>query len=691
MNEPPALDPESHEDDTVVSVWRRRLVLLLLIALVIAVAAPTFGGCSGFFNQKKVVATFAVGGVTHEIHDQDLHEFMVRYNAMMRLFSDPRQPRGFPEGDEGVKSAIHVLMIDAAAKAEGVHVPDSAVVNVIQKRFSTGPGAFDEAAYRSRLSEYTGGALNHERLSDMLKISMRRDQYEQMFGAAFEVVPGQDAYETWKKRSVKLTTDYVASPFEMQRAKVDAMQPSDEDLAKLAGRQEVKRVLAIPPSKVVEVAYLKAADMTEEQFKAAKLFTEKAEIFSEERTLDDSAFIHFHENRDTVYNAPNWARFVEPDFPRRLAEFEKAMSDWEKLPKEEKEKKPQPGPAPKDPVKEYPGDAKSQFSKWKDRIEKEVLAREIVKHLAQTAERAGKSLAEVVPEYAAYGVRTAKNAEPLPDDLLVEKFPDPVARDSEFDQIARVRFKPPAEGQQFKRQYWSDPVPTTRLGDRLADRGYMVLSLESCDPARSYAIADKREEVVKIWKKLQVAEEAKKPLEEIKKEAEAAGTDAAKRREALKAAAEKRGLSVATLSRFNAKTETPKPPEAEPGQTLPADVAAVARRMALRNYVQQGYQMLQKKEPGEFVDPHWINEEKMDAAMLIMVVEKREPSAAEMQDDDLNMERMRGAQAAMQKANALFGFDAVAKRFNLQRFEEKPKKESAEAKPETPPAVPPSK
>jgi hypothetical protein len=693
MNEPPALDPEAHEDDTVVSVWKRRMVLILLIVLVVAVAAPTFGGCSGFFDSKKVVATFEAGGRTHEVDERGLHDFMRRYNMAMRLFPGPQGgAQMLPDGEEGVKSALHIRMIDEAAKAEGVEVPDAVVTDTIRSHpYFQVAGKFDEARYRSVLNDLGRGELEHKDLAEILRMDLRRQHYEQIFGTAFELVPGQDAYESWKKRAAKLTVDFVPSSFELQRAKVEAMQPAEEDLEKLKNRPEVRKILAIPPSKVVEIAYAKASEMTAEQFAAAKKFLEEAEVYTEDAPLEAEAFRLFHENRDIAFTAERWAKWSDPEFPTKLAQYEKDLAEWEKRPKEEKDKVAPP-PKPKNPAEDWPGDPRGQFEKWGDQIRKERVAKDLVKHMGQRAEREGKPLSALEPDYARFGVKTAKNAEPLPDDQIVEKFPASVARDSEFDQIVRGRLRAPAEGEAFKRRYHVDePIPTTRLADRTADRGFMVAVLEQSDPARQYAVADKKVEIVKVWRELQIAEEAKKPLAEIKKEAEAAGTDVAKRQEALRAAAAKQGLPVHSLRRFNSKTEAPKAPAAEPGKTLPPDVEAVAQRINWRNYVQKGYAQLSTMAPGQFVEPHWPGGE-VQAAMLVLVVEKHEPAPVEMQDDDVRVERMIAARTARQKAMDLFGFDALAKRFNLQRFDEKPKKDKDEVKaPEKTVEDPPTK
>lgn len=676
MTEKPALDPELHEDDTLTSVWKRRFVLVLLVILVVAVAAPTFGGCSGFFSTKKTVATFEVAGRTIDVSEEDLGHFIVRYSSTMRMLGIDR---GFGDGDEGTKEALRRMMLDAQAKAEGIHVSDAQVAEIIQSRpqFQVG-GKFDEGRYRGEMSNYSRGGLNHQYVSDMLRVLLRTEEYEHLGATAYQIVPGEQAYDAWKKRSMKLTADYVAVPYEAQRGKIDAIQPSEEDLVKIAGLPAVRAILAVPPRKTIEVAVLKVEEMSAEQYAAAKKFAEDAEIYTEERPLQAEAFVLFHSNRDSVFTKDHWSQIQDPDYPKKRREYEELHAKWEKEPKETRGEEPK---EPKDPRVGYPEEERGEFPFWRERAEKELLAQQIVKDLVKKAEREGKSLSEVAPEYARFGVRVVRNQEPLSDAEIVAKYPDPVARDSEFDQVAIVAFKAPAEGAVFKRQYQSQPVPTTRLSDRLADRGYMVMSLESCDAARQYSIAERAEAVVEYWRKHQVVEAAKSVAEEIRKKAEAGLPDVAKVTEALRKAAADAGLEVQTLRRFNRTTDAPKVPVAAAGETLAPEVQAIARRLALRNRVQQDYQLLSGLEVGKPRDPVLVDE-KLEAAFVIVVTEKYEPRPIEMREEELRSERYGLAIQAKTKVDEVFGYDELAKELHLQRFDEKPK--PAATKPEKP-------
>jgi hypothetical protein len=673
--EPEMLDPDAHEGDSVTSVWKRRMILVLLIILVVAVAAPTFGGCSGFFASRKVAATYEVAGTTYDVSEDDLARTHNHLNSMMLLLG---MQRGLPEGEAGVNEALRKLMLASAAKASGVRVPDAQITELLESRpqFQVA-GKFDEGRYRTALSNFSRGGLTHEFLCDALRLELLAETYEQLGAVMFEVVPGDGAYDAWKKRSVKLSVEFVTSPYEAQRARIEAMQPTIEELDKIAALPAVKSILAVPPRKTVEVAYLKVEDMTDEQFAAAKKFADEAEIFSEDRPLDAEAFVLFHNDRESNFTKAHWGEIHDPGYPARKKAFDADYAAWEKEPKEGRRQEPA---EPKDPTIGYPTEEPLQYQLWKDRAQKEVLAQRITNHLAVRAEKDVKSLADVGAEYARFGVKVVKNPEPLADDEIVAKFPDPVARDSEFEQVVRVIFKAPAEGAVFKPQYQTQAVPTTMLSERIHDRGYMVLRLDSCDPARQYQVGERREAVLEYWRKYQIAEAAKTLAEEIRKKAEAASPDVAKVVEVMEKAASEAGLTAQSIRRFNRTTDAPKAPVAAAGQTLSPENQAAARRIAERNRVQQDYQALSSLDAGKLRDPVLVDD-KTSAAYVIAITEKHEPLPVEMREADLNQEEYAAAQKARMKFDTLFGYEALAKQFNLRRFDEKPSKVDKPADP----------
>jgi hypothetical protein len=359
-------------------------------------------------------------------------------------------------------------------------------------------------------------------------------------------------------------------------------------------------------------------------------------------------------------------RLEHPEYEVLRADWVKQKAEWEKKPADTRGAEP---PEPKDPGADYPAPERA-FPLWRERVEKEVVARAIVAHLAEAAERAGKSLTEAAAEYARFGVKVARNAEPLSDADIVKDFPDAIARDSEFDQVAITEFKAPAEGVTFKPRYHGKPVPTTRLAERLADRGFMVLRLEACEPPRQFALQERRQPVVDFWRTYQTTEGARALAEEIRKKAEAAGPEVEKMVAAMKQAAADAGLSLETLSRFCGTSDAPKPPVAESGKELSPQLAALARKIALRNRVQTDYQLLSGLAVGKLREPV-LADEKASAAFAVLVTEKIEPKPVEMSEEDLRRERLGVAAQTIEKAYQAFDYDAVAKRLHLQRFDQK--------------------
>jgi hypothetical protein len=194
----------------------------------------------------------------------------------------------------------------------------------------------------------------------------------------------------------------------------------------------------------------------------------------------------------------------------------------------------------------------------------------------------------------------------------------------------------------------------------------MVLRLDACDPARQYQVTERREPVIAFWRSHVIAESAKQLAEDVRKKTEAAGADLAKAREAMRAAATEAGLTVETLRRFNRTTEAPRPPQAAPGETLAPELAALAQKLEVRNRVQQDYQVLSGLEPGKTRDPNLVDE-KAGLAVAVLLVEKHEPSPTEMRDDDAQQEKFGIAFQAKNRADSVFSYEALAKRYQIVR------------------------
>lgn len=422
---------------------------------------------------------------------------------------------------------------------------------------------------------------------------------------------------------------------------------------------------------------MKVEDMTLAQVEAAEKFANEVEIFNEDEPLNDAAFVLFHTKRDHVFTKANWGRLVDPDYVSKKARWDEQHAKRESDPN--KAALPAEDPEPKDPAADYPANSREQFPLWRERAIKETLAEKILTRLATRAEREGKSLTEAGAEYARFGVKVVRNDTPLTDEELVDKFPDPIVRDSDFDQTARNRFRAPPEGVVFKPVYVTQPVATTRIGERIRDRGMMVMRLESSDAARQSSPTEKREVVTEFWRKHKVSQLAKAQAEVIRAKADAAGPELDKRSQALRAAAAEMGLEVHTLRRFNNSTTAPKIPVAGPNEKLAPELEASARRVAFRNRVQQHYTFLSVLEPGKIVD-QVVLDDRSQAAYAMLLTDKHEPTPLEMRDTDLRQERYGLAQQSMSKMTELTSYDALAKRFSLERFDPQPKKKSEEKK-----------
>ena len=129
-------------------------------------------------------------------------------------------------------------------------------------------------------------------------------------------------------------------------------------------------------------------------------------------------------------------------------------------------------------------------------------------------------------------------------------------------------------------------------------------------------------------------------------------------------------LTSQTLRRFHRMTEAPKVPAAAPGQTLTPEVEAAARRIKYRNLVQQEYPLLAGYPAGKFLEPPFMDD-KSEAAYVMFIVEKHEPTPVEMRDADVRQARYGVAFQAKMKADQLFSYETVAKRVNLVRLDEK--------------------
>jgi hypothetical protein len=647
------IDIEEHEGETRSKVWVRRFLFGLVIVLCVSFAAPTFGSCSGALGTggQKVWGRFSVGGREVEVHEDDFRRVQTRLAAALRLFA----PDAKVEDDQ----VWGQILLDAAAKAEGVHVSDEQVVRFLAEHpaFQT-DGKFDESRYRTeirQLAKYTG--VDHEGFTSALKSLLRTEIYRSVYASAFSVPQSREAYEEWKKTNVKLTVDFVVQPYAALRERAAGLPVTDEDLRRAAILPEILKMRTVPARRGLEAAYLRARDVTAEQRAAMEEFVKANSLLPKDESLEALSWNAFWSNRQAggTYTREAWAAW-------KRVEHQRAMADWEKLPEPRPEK---PRDASAEPWPEKPAD---QFYKhWYDFVAKELLAREVVRHLALRAERESKSFAELAPDYARFGVKVVATPEPFSEADITSRFPDDLGRDSELEQAVRTRFRAPAADRTFAPEVLTDPVPATRLVDHPQDRGWIVARWTSWEPARERDVFEVRAQAEAYYRTYRANEIARDTLEAVRKKVDESGTDLATRQKSLRAAAAEAGLEVRTIRRFNARTERPQPPVIA-GDATPEQQAA-AERMSWRNRVQDDYPVLSKLEPGKLRDPVYLDD-SVGAAFLELLVEKHEPEPQEMDDNTLRSERYVRMFQARRAMNDALSPKELKKRFRLELTED---------------------
>ncbi len=671
------LDLEQHEEETRWDVWRRRLMFALLIALCVAFAAPTFGACSGVLGSggHEVVGTYRVAGADRTLYEGDFRAVFTRYLSTKGILEGGYAEK--QDAEEQTRDVWRHILLDEIAVAEGIHVPDSEVAEAIHSiPYFQHAGEFSEDHYRAFLRDHTQGALGHKEFSATIREMLRVARYHSMYALALGLQPAEEVYDTWRKRNLKITTAYAVQPYESIRAEVAAVAPTDEELRRVENLPPVKDMLRTPARKKVEAAFARLRDLSAEQVQAMEKFVAELGVTSEESPLPALAFGEFHSGRTRIYTRENWIAWRRPEYERLKAEHDKALAEWEATPEEGRGPKPE---APKDPAaEEWPNVAREEFDRyWRETVTAEVLAREVLRHFAERAEREGKAFSELVPEYSRFGIRVVANEEFMTGEELAKQFPERLGQDTELEQVVWSQLKGPAEGAPFKPQVHPQPVPTTRLTDRLDDRGFMVLRLAAFDAPRILTIEEARDKVVDFWRKHRVGEIAKERLEALKARVEAASAEAPAREAELEKGAAEAGMQFGRLRRFNRDTRQPQPPEPTPGQELSPELADAAKKVRWRNRVQQDYAALLATEAGKFREPPLLDE-KADAGFLALVVEKYEPAPIEMTAAELRTGRMIGQQEVRRKMEKLLGYEEVARRTDLVRHDLKAKEEKAD-------------
>jgi len=646
------LDLQEHQGETHWDVWKRRLLFLLLIGLCVAFAAPTFGSCSGAMGTggSELWGTFEVNGEKVEVRENDFVRAKTRVGALMSFLGSQERM-----SDQAVWA---LLLQDAAARAAGIDVSDEQVQAFLRDRanFVSADGRFDGERYANRIRAFAQvSAVDHEGITWAIRALRRVDVYMSVWAAAYDVPESQAAFEEWRKENVKLTVDWTVEPYAAMAEKARSLPVSDDDLKRIAHLPKIQAMCTVPARRGVEAAYVRLRDLTPENVAAMRDFVRQAGIRADDLAVDKAAWEVFwaHQGAQEAYSEAAWRRW-------KGTEYRKKLEEWNAL--------PEPRPAdlePKDPAAvPWPETSNEQFQQmWKPLATKEALAQDVLRQMAERAERENASLASLLPEYEKMGVRVAATDEPLPDDELADKFPDGLGKDSDLDQRVRTQFKLPEGDAQFVPKVLTDPIPATRSVLAVEDRGWFVLRWTSLDPARTRDVLEVRDEATKYYREeYRASELARDALQEIQKAVEAVDGVPA-RREALRTAAEAAGLQVETLRRFNRRTEKRTPPNL--GTDATDEAKRAAERIRRRNRVLDDYAGLARHEPGMVRQPILLDE-ATGAAYLMLLVEKHEPDAIEMDASALRSAVMIRRYQSRGKAQQALTPQELTKRFHLE-------------------------
>lgn len=630
MEEKP-LDLAEHEKEAPLAVWKRRALFVLLIVLCVAFAYPVSGSCSGALGTggSPEWGTFKVGGKERVVREEEFRRTFENLDRVYSVLLPGRERREMTN-----EQVWDHILLDELAKAEGVHVSDAQIRDFLAgfPDFQTA-GDFDEQKYRAFLREMAAyGGFNHETFTTTLRSMLRRRTYERVFQGVSAVASSPEAYEAWKKENLRVSADWVARPYEDLQAKAEAEPVTEQDLRAVAAVPEVLAMRRVPARRSLEAAVILVREVTPEQRKAMEETVVASGVLPRGHTLDTLSWQWYWGNQKAgdAFSRENWLRAKRKEYADLRARFDEEHKAWAAKPEAERGEEPKP---PADPSAEpWPEQPREVYAKhFADRVRSEVLAREVIREFALRAERESKSFAELGPDYAKFGLRVVATPEPLADADLVERFPEGLGRDSEVEQVVRGQFRMPEAGTPFTPKIHAEPVPTTRLAEKIDARGFLALRWSGLEPSRERDVLEVREKVEEFVRRRRTIDGARDSLAEVQKKVEAAGADAATRAAALRAEVAAAGIGeVRTLRRFHRDSARSAPAASGPG-------AAAAER---RNRVQADYAVLSRTEVGKFRDPILLDD-STKAAYLILVTEHHEPTPAEMDENTMRVQRMR--------------------------------------------------
>lgn len=650
------LDLEFHEeDDTVFSVVKRRIMFVVLIGLCVAMAAPSFGSCESALGGRDegMAGEFTVDGEMFRVSRQEFQK------ARLRLWSAHAILSGGRDADDKDPAVWSYLMLDAAARKAGIHIPPQEIGRRLVKQgslaraFIAPDGQVDAQRYAEYVRSAAGNAVSVDTATQALGELMRGTEYVQLYLPAMRTTTEQDAFDTWRKDNPKLGVTYAAVPFADHEAEVEGQSPTDDELALIQQDPSLRGTFQVASRKRIEAAYLHVRSIDD------ALATKLRDFATAEGLLDDAdpamdldlkAFELYHRDRERVFTESRW-----------LAARESGIAPWLTGAGSEEDDGGET-------ERVYPDNDEQRFDEfWGPWARREWLARAAVERLARAAEQQQLSLAEAASKapFADLGIQVVSNEELLADDEFAERFPEGLAVDTEFSILLRGELAGPAEGEAFLPKVRNTAIGTTNLMTQLGDRGSMVLRLADWQAARPMTMDEikEREDVLDAWRRWKVRGMVEKRLSALVESIEGG--------KSMEDAVAEAGLELRTLPGFRSDASRPTPPTADPGEELSPELATLAARIRHRNRVVDRYRELLRLNPGELLEPPPLDS-AAEAGLLIRVDSKTPPTVREMGTQEMSVQMQRQALTNRRAVVESLSFEALSDRFALRIIPETP-------------------
>jgi len=482
--------------------------------------------------------------------------------------------------------------------------------------------------------------------------------------------------------NLRLTVGFVVQPFGPLETEFAAQEPGEDALQKFVGDKEEYKV---PPRKTIETAFVRATDVSDEQFAQLETFAFAQELVPVEEgddatlVLDRELFSRFWEAYDdgSRYTKEQWAAIQrrDPAFQEALTDYEKLLDEWKQKPAADRGPEPprdfdDPGANPWADATAA-GDVLRNY--WRGFVAREHLGELVLEHMAARAEAESKSFADLLPEYEALGVRVVVNEEPLTAEDLKDGYPDDLAKGNEFTNVVRTYLQGPPGEATFTAQVHTDAFPLSQYEGQVQQAGSMVVRLAGYEQSRKRNFGEVREEALDDWRKYQVTTTARDRLLAVEKAVKDGG-------KTLADAAAEAGLPLRRLREFNTSTKKRRLPALATDGAVDPRLQELHDSIRYENFVYDRYRQLSDLEPGQFL-PGGVQTDarRTKAAYLIQLAAEREPARIEIDDMALQTQkRIMSFTSSRQEVEGVLGYEALAKRFQLETDLDKKQKKDAE-------------